>query len=51
MYTDNDIVSLVLAEKSGQDDLNESDLDECTTEVISHNERLEALKRVLLYVE
>jgi hypothetical protein len=36
MYTDNDIVSLVLSEKSCQDDSNESDSDEATTEVISH---------------
>jgi hypothetical protein len=32
-------------------DANESDLDEATTEVISHTERLEALERALLYVE
>jgi hypothetical protein len=30
---------------------NESDSDEATTEVISHTEGLEALKRALLYVE
>jgi hypothetical protein len=36
MYTNNDIVSLVLSEKSGQDNSNESDSDEATTEVISH---------------
>jgi hypothetical protein len=30
---------------------NESDSDEATKEVISHTERLEALKRALLYVE
>jgi hypothetical protein len=51
MFTDNDIVSLVLSEKSGQDDLNESDSDEATTEVISHTEGLGALERALLYVE
>jgi hypothetical protein len=51
MYTDNDIVSLVLSEKSVQDDSNESNSDEATTEVISHNEGLEALERALLYVE
>jgi hypothetical protein len=51
MYTDNDIVSLVLSEKSGQDNTNESDSDEATTEVISHTEGLEALERALLYVE
>jgi hypothetical protein len=51
MYTDNDIVSLVLSQKSGQDDSNESDSDEATTEVISHTEGLEALERALLYVE
>jgi hypothetical protein len=51
MYTDNDIKSLELSEKSGQDDSNESDSDEATTEVISHTERLEALERALLYVE
>jgi hypothetical protein len=51
MYTDNDIMSLVLSEKSGQDDSNESDSDEATTEVISHTEGLEALERALLYVE
>jgi hypothetical protein len=51
MYTDNDIVSLVLSEKSDQDDSNESDSDEATTEVISHTEGLEALERALLYVE
>jgi hypothetical protein len=51
MYTDNDIVSLVLSEKSGQDDWNESDSDKATTEVISHTEGLEALERALLYVE
>jgi hypothetical protein len=44
-------VSLVLSEKSGQDDSNESDSDEATTEVISHTEGLEALGRALLYVE
>jgi hypothetical protein len=49
MYTDNDIVSFVLSEKSGQDDSNESDSDEATTEVISHTEGLEALERALLY--
>jgi hypothetical protein len=31
MYTDNDIVSYVLSEKSGQDDSNESDSDEATS--------------------
>jgi hypothetical protein len=51
MCTGNDIVSLVLSEKSGQDDSNGSDSDEATTEVISHTERLEALGRALLYVE
>jgi hypothetical protein len=51
MYTNNDIVPLVLSEKSGQDDSNESDSDEATTEVISHTERLEALECTLLYVE
>jgi hypothetical protein len=52
MYTDNDIVFLVLSEKSGQDDSNESDSDEATTEVISsHTEGLEALGRALLYLE
>jgi hypothetical protein len=51
MYTDNDIVSLVLSEKNGQDDSNKSDSDEATTEVISHAEGLEALERSLLYVE
>jgi hypothetical protein len=51
VYTDNDIVSLVLSEKSGEDDSNESDSDEATTEVISHTEGLEALERALLYVE
>jgi hypothetical protein len=51
MHTDNDIVSLVLSEKSGQDDSNESDSDEATTEVISYAEGLEALERTLLYVE
>jgi hypothetical protein len=51
VYTDNDIVSLVLLEKSGQDDSNESDSDEATTEVISHTEGLEALERALLCVE
>jgi hypothetical protein len=40
-----------LSEKGGQDDLNESDSDEATTEVISHTEGLEALERALLYVE
>jgi hypothetical protein len=49
--TDNDIMSLVLSEKSGQDDSNESDSDEAATEVISHTEGLEALERALLYVE
>jgi hypothetical protein len=47
MYT----VSLVLSERSGQDELNESDSDEARTEVMSHTEGLEALERVLLYVE
>jgi hypothetical protein len=51
LYTDNDIVSPVLSEKSGQDDPNESDSDEATAEVISHTEGLEALERALLYVE
>jgi hypothetical protein len=51
MYADNDLVSLALSEKSGQDDSNESDSDEATTEVISHTEGLEALERTLLYVE
>jgi hypothetical protein len=51
MYTDNDIVSLVLSEKSGHGDSNESDSDEATTEVISHTERLEVLERALLYVQ
>jgi hypothetical protein len=51
MYTDDDVVSLVLSEKSGQDDSNGSDSDEATTEVISHIEGLEALERALLYVE
>jgi hypothetical protein len=51
MYTYNDIVSVVLLEKSGQDDLNKSDSDEPITEVISHTEGLEALERALLYVE
>jgi hypothetical protein len=51
MYTDNDIVSLVLSEKSGQDDSNESDSDEATTELIKHTVGLEALERALLYVE
>jgi hypothetical protein len=51
IYTDNDIVSLVLSEKSGQDDSNESDSDEATTEIISHTEGLEALERALLYVK
>jgi hypothetical protein len=51
MYADNDIVSLALSEKSGQDDSNESDSDEATTEVISHTEGLEALERALLYAE
>jgi hypothetical protein len=50
-YTDNDIVSLVLSEKSGQNDSNESDSDEATTEAISHTEGLEALERALLYVQ
>jgi hypothetical protein len=45
MYTDNNIMSLVLSEKSGQDDSNESDSDDATTEVISHTEGLEALGR------
>jgi hypothetical protein len=49
--TDNDIVSLLFSEKSGQDDSNGSDSDEATTEVISHTEGLEALERALLYVE
>jgi hypothetical protein len=49
--TDNNIVSLVLSEKSGQDDLNENDSDEATTEVISHTDGLEALERALLYVQ
>jgi hypothetical protein len=40
-----------MSEKSGQNDWNESDSDEATTEVISHNEGLEALERALLYVE
>jgi hypothetical protein len=44
-------VSLVLSEKSGQDDSNVSDSDEATTKVISHTEGLEALERALLYVE
>jgi hypothetical protein len=43
--------SLVLSEKSGQDDSNESDSNEATTEAISHTEGLEALERALLYVE
>jgi hypothetical protein len=51
MYTDNNIVSLLLSEKSGQDDSNESDSDKATTEVISHTEGLEALERALPYVE
>jgi hypothetical protein len=51
MYTDNDIVSLVLSEKSGQDDSNETDSDEATTKVISHAKGLEALEHALLYVE
>jgi hypothetical protein len=51
MYTDNDIVSLVPKEKSGRDDSNENDWNEATTEIISHTEGLEALERVLLYVE
>jgi hypothetical protein len=51
MYTDNDIVSLVLKEKSGQDDSNESDSDEATMEVISHTDGLAALEHILLYVE
>jgi hypothetical protein len=50
MYTDNDIVFLVLSEKS-EDDSNKSDSDEATTEVISHTEGLEALERALLYIE
>jgi hypothetical protein len=50
MYTDTDIMSLVLSEKSGQDDSNESDSDDATTEVISHTEGLEALERALLYI-
>jgi hypothetical protein len=36
MYTDNNIVSLILSEKSGQDESNESYSDEVTTEVIAH---------------
>jgi hypothetical protein len=44
-------MSLVLLEKSGQDDSNESDSGEATTEVISHTEGLEALECALLYVE
>jgi hypothetical protein len=44
-------VSLVLSEKSGQDDSNESDSDNATTEVISHTEGLEALEHALLHVE
>jgi hypothetical protein len=51
MYSDNDLVSLVLSEKSGQDDSNERDSDKATTEVISHTEGLEALERALLCVE
>jgi hypothetical protein len=51
MYTDNDIVSFVLSDRSGQDDLNESDSDETATEVTSHTEGLEALECALLYVE
>jgi hypothetical protein len=51
MFTDNDIMSLVLSEKSGQDDSNESDSDEATTEVIPHTEGLEALERAVLYVD
>jgi hypothetical protein len=51
MYTNNDIVPLVLSEKSGQEDSNESDSDEATTEVISYTEGVEALERALLYVE
>jgi hypothetical protein len=51
MYTDNDIVSLVLSEEGGQDGSNESDSDKATTEVISHTEGLEALEGALLYVE
>jgi hypothetical protein len=51
VYTDNGIVSLVLSEKSGQDDSNECDSDEATTDVILHTEGLEALERALLYVE
>jgi hypothetical protein len=51
MYTDNDIMSLILSEKNGQDDSNESDSDEATTEVISYTEGLEALEHALLYVE
>jgi hypothetical protein len=43
--------SLLLSEKSGQDDSNESDSDEATTEVILHTEGLEALERAMLYVE
>jgi hypothetical protein len=44
-------VSLVLSEKCGQDNLNESDSDEATMEVISLTEGLEALEHALLYVE
>jgi hypothetical protein len=51
VYTDNDIVSLVLSEKSGQDDSNESDSYEATTELILHTEGLETLERALLYVD
>jgi hypothetical protein len=51
MYTDNDVVSLVLSEKSGQDDSNKSDSGEATTEVISHTEGLEALESVPLNAE
>jgi hypothetical protein len=51
MYTDNDIMSLVLSEKSCQDDSNESDSDKATMEVISHIEGLEALECALLFVE
>jgi hypothetical protein len=43
--------SLVLSEKSGQGDSNESDSDEATKEVISHAEGLEALELALLYVD
>jgi hypothetical protein len=43
--------SLLLSEKNGQDNSNESDSDEATTEVISHTEGLEALERTLLHAE